>query len=106
MIAASLVFVPYALSRIDNASATDTLMFGNLIANVYCESAADALTRGDNEAAKRAAISALAAAPKNVKAHYLQGVALFRLLDRDGARREWEQCLTLDPGYEPALQAG
>ncbi|MBN2209277.1 MAG: YfhO family protein [Candidatus Coatesbacteria bacterium] len=105
LIAASLVVVPYAVSRNDNASATGTLMFGDLIANAYCASATDALTRGDDEAAKRAAISAQAAAPKNVKAHYVQGVALFRLLDREGARSEWEQCLTLDPGYEPALQA-
>ena len=103
-IAVGLIVVPGAVSR-DSSFAVDQLRFCNVIADVYCDAAADALARGDNEAAKKTAISALAMTPENVRARYMLGVAFFRLSDRDGARREWVRCLANDPGYKPALRA-
>ena len=118
MIAVGAAVVPYMISRghgpfgtgwkacpTPHGQAADGLRFCNVVATVYGDSAAAALTRGDNEAAKRAAISALAVTPKNVRARYMLGVALFRLSDRNGARREWERCLADEPGYKPALRA-
>jgi len=105
LVAASFVVTPYALSSGDKFAAYDQVRFCNIIANVYCDSAAGALTRGDNEAAKKAAISALEVVPGSVRAHYMLGVALFRLSDRDGARRQWVRCLATDPDYGPALRA-
>ncbi len=103
-IAVGLIVVPGAVSR-DSSFAAEQLRFCNVIAKVYCVKAADALTRGDNEAAKKAATSALAMTPENVRAHYMLGVAHFRLKDRDRAREEWERCLASDPDYGPALRA-
>ena len=105
LFAVGAVVIPYTLSRGDSLFAPDGLRFCNVVANVYCDAATSALTRGDNEAAKKVAVSTLAVAPKNVRARYMLGVALFRLSDRNGARREWERCLADEPGYKPALRA-
>ncbi|MCD6326265.1 YfhO family protein [bacterium] len=106
LVAAGLVLVPIAFTKGNaDAFASNGLRFEKVIARAYVNSASKAIERGENELARDATLFALEVSPEGFRAHYLLGVSLFKLGDRNGARAAWQKCLQLKPDYSPAIRS-